>query len=148
MFERIRTHSTQFILTLAFLLGAFFLFHNLHGATYLDEDESRVFALLPSGPLLYILCHPIYFLSNHNLSSPFYFIAFIGLISLYLVWKITSLLFEERIACYAALCYAVYPLHINYSRTLYPAAFVDFFFLLGLFYLLRGLLSATAVSFF
>lgn len=141
--KRLRINYLYFILILALALGAFLHFRNLDNAIFLDEDEARPFQLLNSGPLIYLICSPIFdiFLTQ---ASVFYIVAFLGFFSIVLIYFIFRFSLDNRSAIYATLIYAVFPLRIDYARTLYPAIFVEFFFLLAFLFAYLSLLKRKA----
>ncbi len=121
--------KTTIIVIVAILAGIFLHFRNLDNAVYLSEDEARAFALMNSGPLIYLLCYPALAVSETE-STAFYVAAALGLACIFLFYILCRLLFDEALTVYAVLFYAVFPYRINYSRMLYPPVFIDFFVLL------------------
>jgi hypothetical protein len=121
--------KTTVIVIVAILAGIFLHFRNLDNAVYLSEDEARAFALMNSGPLIYLICAPALAVTERE-STAFYVAAALGLACILLFFALCRLLFGETLAAYAVLCYAVFPYRINYSRMLYPPVFIDFFVLL------------------
>lgn len=118
-------------LTLAFVLH----FRNLEGVVYLDEDEARSFALLSSGPLMFLMGSPIYALFRAQ-SAVFYIAATAGFLSIVLFYLLCRLIFEDKRLCvYAAIFYALWPLRLNYARTLFPSVYIEFYFLLAFIFL-------------
>ncbi|MBF0253801.1 MAG: glycosyltransferase family 39 protein, partial [Candidatus Omnitrophica bacterium] len=128
-FNRFRPHHLA--LAFAFVAGVFLHFSNLHGAIYLAEDEARSFTLMSSGPLMYLMSHPIYTIFREQ-SAVFYLAGTLGALSILWLWMFARTLFGGRWAAWAALLYALWPNRINFDRTLQPSVFVEFFFLLAL----------------
>ncbi len=133
LFAKTRIGSSRLILALILLAGAYLHFRNLSGISYLDEDEARAFNLLSSGPLLYLSCSWAYNLFGHVQSAAYYIAALYGFACILVFYRILNFFFEEDISLLAAGIFAVLPLRINFARTLYPAVFLDFYFLLALY---------------
>ncbi|MEI8175716.1 MAG: glycosyltransferase family 39 protein [Candidatus Omnitrophota bacterium] len=135
-----RRYFWMLCLGLGLALGIFLHLRNLYGVVYIDEDEARAFNLLSSGPLIYLICAPVYNLFHHLQRSVFFFAGLFGVASILLVYAAGCQLGIGRSrAAFAALIYAIYPLRINYARTLYPAVFIEFFFLVAFLAAARGL---------
>lgn len=117
------------ILLVVLVVAAFLHYRNFYEVVYIDKDEARAFTMLRSGPMLYLLCRPFYEIS-HTESAAFYVATTLGFLCIVLFYKIASLLFDKRLAVCAVVFYAIFPFRINYARSLYPAVFIDFFFLL------------------
>lgn len=121
------------------MMAGFYLhFSNLQGAVYLAEDEARPFALLSSGPLMYLMGRPIYEIFREQ-SAVFYLCGALGFLSIPLFALTARILAGPAVAAAAVWLFAVWPLRINYARTLFPSVFVEFFFLLSLLCLTVGL---------
>jgi hypothetical protein len=136
----IRRNWLNIVLLLAFAIGIYLHFRNLDGVIYVDEDETRAFAFLCSGPLLCLICRPFYLIAGRNITTTFYVAAFMGLLCVVAFYIICRLIFDKKISVYAALIYGAYPFHINFARTLYPQVFIEFFFLLALLCTFLGIL--------
>lgn len=117
------------LLIAALGLGFFLHFRNLFGAKFMDPDEARAMAMLPSGPFIYLLCRPLYALMQLE-HSGFYTAAALGFGSILLFYLVTRKLFDRWNAVLSTLVFAFFPIRINFARSLYPAVFVDFFVLL------------------
>ncbi|OQX81026.1 MAG: hypothetical protein B6D56_03655 [Candidatus Omnitrophica bacterium 4484_70.1] len=135
-----REKEVYFLLILSLIVGAFLHFRNLNEAVYLDPDEARAFTILSSGPLIYLICRPIYklFLTE---SSVFVWAGVLGFLCIIFFIFICRLSFDKKIVAYATFFYTIFPFRINYARRLYPAIFVDFFFLLLLLSLIYSILK-------
>lgn len=72
-------------------------------------------------------------ISNFNPLTGFYFVAILGSITVYLVYKLGSILFTSRIGIIAAFLYAVSPLIIIHTRMSYHTTPIPFFTILFLF---------------
>ncbi len=127
------------ILIFTLVFSAFLHFRDLGGVTILDDDESRAFVLQGSGPLLYFICRPFYLLSGRDQASAFYIAALLGFINIILFYLLCRKLFDKDLSKLAAIIYALYPVRMNYARTLYPAVFIESAFLLALLFLFSGL---------
>ncbi|MDD5070130.1 MAG: glycosyltransferase family 39 protein [Candidatus Omnitrophica bacterium] len=115
------------VLSIIALLG-FLHFRNLSDAVFIQPDEARPFALLRTGPFLYLLCSPLYKIF-HTQSSIFYFAAFLGFANIFLYYYIIRRMTNPVVALYSACFYAFLPFRFNYVRFLYPAVFIEFFVL-------------------
>lgn len=146
MIQTIKKNPYFFILAAAFILGAYLHFANWHGAIYLDEDEARPFTLMSSGPLIYLMSRPVYNLFRVQ-ESVFYFVSLLGFISVFLFYRCVRLVFDEKLAIFSVLFYALWPLRINYARTLFPAPFIEFGFMLTFFCLLQALVREKRILF-
>lgn len=128
-FQWVKRHRGTLAVAAVLALAAFLHLRNLYGVIYLDEDEARAFSLLSSGPLMHIICAPIYALTNNSISAIFYFAGLLGLAGIVLFYCTSRLWLARSVAVWATFFYAVYPLRINYSRTLYPTVFLEFYFM-------------------
>jgi hypothetical protein len=131
-----RTHA---LMALGVLAGAFLHFRNLDGVVYLDPDEARSTSLLKSGPMLYLLGRPISLFFMWDQSALFYLAASLGFASIILFYGILRLMTTNRVALVSSFIYTLWPIRINFARTLYPSVFVEFFFLVSLLSILFGL---------
>ncbi len=131
----------RWLLAAAFVVGGWLSFRNLDGMIYLNEDEARAFALLSSGPLIYAMGSPVYAFCGRTQTAVFMLAGVLGLISLGLFYRTLRVLFERKLAVIAALVYAVYPLRVNYVRTLFPPVFLEFYFMLALYFTVLGLIK-------
>jgi len=137
--EEIRKDRLSIILLVIFAVAAILHFRNFYEVGYLSLDEARAFTLRPSGPMIFLLCRPIYaiFLTK---SSVFYVAAFFGFMSVIIFYRICRLLFDKKFSVLATLFFAFFPFRINFTRHLYPAVFVNFFLLLLILTLLYSIL--------
>ena len=131
-------HYDTISLVLALLAGGLFLFSNLHGVIYLAEDEARPFTLLSSGQLMFFLGHPVYE-RFHTQASVFYLAAFLNFASIPLFYMICRAAFGRGAAAFSVLFYAAYPFRVDYARMLFPASFMEPFFLLAILFCYWGL---------
>ncbi|MDD5069497.1 MAG: hypothetical protein PHV17_02115 [Candidatus Omnitrophica bacterium] len=154
--QRTITDGKGFLL-FSLLIGFFLHFRNLKDAVCLYPDEVRAFTLMPSGPMIYLLSHPLFKIFS-RINAPYYLIAVLSVLSIGLLYWLVKNVFNASIAGYTVLIYTLLPFRIHYSRILYPAVFVDFFLLLlllSLYYslirtkpyliLLSGLLSSCLI---
>ncbi|MFA6636982.1 MAG: hypothetical protein WCV56_07795 [Candidatus Omnitrophota bacterium] len=123
-------NRVRMVVALAFLSGLFFHFRNLEGARLFDPDEERAYAMLPSGPFIYVLCRPLFLLMHSAEYSGFYTAGIFGLGSIILFYLISRSLMDKWTSAICTLVFAVFPARINFARTLFPAVFLDFFILL------------------
>lgn len=124
-------------LAAAAALSAFLLFSNLRGVIYLSEDEARPFVLLSSGQLLYLIGRPVFDVFRTQ-ESVFYLVAALNFLSLFVFYALARRAFGRGAALLAALAYAVFPLRIEYARLLYPAGFMELFFVSALYFAYRA----------
>ncbi|MEI8345438.1 MAG: glycosyltransferase family 39 protein, partial [Candidatus Omnitrophota bacterium] len=124
-----------------FVLAAFLHFRNLGGVVYLNEDEARAFTLMTSGPLIWAMGSPVYAFFGRTQAAVFYLAAFLGLCSSWFFYRWCRLWFDGRTALAATLVYAIFPLRINYARTLFPPVFIEFYFMAALWSASVGLLK-------
>ncbi len=138
MFAMFKHNWSRMLVFAIFLIGIYLNFRNLWGAVYLDEDEARAFTLLNSGPMLYLICNPFFvvFYAEHG---AFYAAALIGVLGMYLFYRLIEELAGRRVAVFSVAFYAIFPMRLNFARSLYPQVFIDFFFLLLLLIFVHAL---------
>ncbi|MBI4058861.1 glycosyltransferase [Candidatus Microgenomates bacterium] len=89
------------------------------------------------GPLYYYLMAPAMFLSGLSPVGPAVLIAFLGVVTVWLVWRITREWFGNMAAQVAALLYAVSPIVITYSRSSWNPNIIPFFALISIYAIWR-----------
>ncbi|MDD3151239.1 MAG: glycosyltransferase family 39 protein [Candidatus Gastranaerophilales bacterium] len=110
-------------------------------------DESRAFTMLTTGPLIYLICRPVYqfFVTQQ---SVFYFVSVLACINIVLFYFISRYFLKKNDSFWALAFYVFFPFRINYSRLLYPSVFVDFFFLIGVLILIYAIRKKKPLLFF
>lgn len=89
------------------------------------------------GPLFYYLFGPAFILTHFNPLAPAVFMAFLGVGSVLILFYICKNLFGSLIGFFIALLYAVSPVLIRESRTLWDPNPIPFFVLLYIFSLYK-----------
>lgn len=85
------------------------------------------------GPLWTYALAGILLISRFNPLVPAYFMAVLGVITVYVMYKTSSLLFNEKVGLISAFLYSVSPLVITNSRNPYHTSPIPFFSLLFLY---------------
>ncbi len=137
--------NRKYYIALSLILAVSFFLHfrNLFGASYVNSDEARAFSFLSTGPLITLLNRP-FFLLTKRIDIAFYVSSFFGFSNIIIFYLILKKLFD-RTTVFLALCsYAFFPFRINFARTLLPAVYTEFFFLLFLFFTIKSLLKRNA----
>lgn len=104
------------------------------------------------GPIYYYFMAPALFLANYNPVGPAIMVALLGIVTVWLVYKIGKEFFNPAVGLLAALFYAISPLVIAYSRSSWNPNPVPFFALLVIWcvyrkkYLLAGIFLGIAVE--
>lgn len=92
---------------------------------------------LHQGPLWTYLLSVIFALFKYNPVVPAYFIVLIGVITVFLVYKVSSLMFSERVGLLAAFFYATSPLITEDSKIAYHTSLIPFFALVLIFLIFK-----------
>lgn len=92
---------------------------------------------LHQGPLWTYLLAVILYFSKFNPVSGAYFTAGVGIITVWLVYRISQEFFSERAGIIASLLYATSPLVILHSRMTYHTSFIPFFTILTMYSLYK-----------
>jgi len=142
----LRQNAGRIGLWILLVAAAYLYYRNLSGVIYLTEDEARPFALFQTGPLLCLVCKPVYDFFREQ-SAVFYLVSTLGLVSVYFFYKICCFFLDEKSTLVALFFYAFYPLRYDYIRSLYPGTFVEFFFLAALLCALIGILRGRVLFF-
>ena len=85
------------------------------------------------GPLYYYLIAPSLFLASYSPVGPSIFIALIGIVTVFLVWKMGREWFGKTAGAVAAFFYAISPTVIVYSRSSWNPNIMPFFALLSIY---------------
>ena len=96
---------------------------------------------LHQGPFWTYIVAFMFFISNFNPISPAYFSIMLDVGTIYLMYKIGSLIFSKKIGLISAYLYAFSPLVVTYSRLPYHTSPIPFFtlvYLYALFKWIRG----------
>ncbi|MBI2074338.1 MAG: glycosyltransferase family 39 protein [Candidatus Levybacteria bacterium] len=91
------------------------------------------------GPIYYYFMAPFLWLFNYNPVGPAVMVAFFGIVTVFLVYKIGSEFFNTRTGIVASLLYAISPLVVAYSRSSWNPNLMPFFTLLTLYALYKAL---------
>jgi len=152
------------LLSLIILLGAFLrLFRIEDYLTFLGDEGRDVlvakdilaghFTLLGPrasagdfflGPIYYYLIAPFLFLANYNPVGPAVMVAFFGIATIFLVFKVGKSFFDTKSGLFAASLYAVSPLVIAYSRSSWNPNIMPFFSILTLLFAYKGVSTTKA----
>ncbi|MCL5438712.1 MAG: glycosyltransferase [Patescibacteria group bacterium] len=170
-------NKNHLILGLILLFGSFLRFYRLNdlmifigdqGWFYLSARDiviSNVFPLvgitsshlwLHQGPLWTYILAPALLISGFNPVSGAYLTAFFGILSIFLIYKIGTEFFSNRLALFTALIYSASPLVVFHSRMPYHTSLIPFFVLLlffslskwikgGIFYFPLALFSLSVI---
>ncbi len=106
------------------------------------------------GPLYYYFMAPFLLLSNFNPVGPAIGVAFLGIITIYLVYDVSNVWFGKAQAIVSSLFFAISPTVINYSHSSWNPNIMPFFALLAIFSIWKvwkekkySFLFLTAISF-
>ena len=116
------------------------VYNILHGKLTLLGPTSSVGGFF-LGPIYYYFMAPFLLLFNCNPVGPAVMVAFIGVATVWLIYKFCKDLFNKRVGLIAALLYAISPLVIAYSRSSWNPNPLPFFSLLSLFTLYKGIVK-------
>ncbi|MDP2685318.1 MAG: glycosyltransferase family 39 protein [bacterium] len=94
-----------------------------------------------TGPIYYYFMAPFLWLFNLDPVGPAVGIALLGIITVYLVYRIGRYFFGKPAGLFAAALYAASPLVISYSRSSWNPNPMPFFSLLILFFLYRSIVA-------
>ena len=119
----------------------------LHGHLTLLGPTSSVGGFF-LGPIYYYFMAPFLWLFNYNPVGPAVMVAFFGVLTVWLIYKFCSDLFNQRIGIIASFLYAISPLVIAYSRSSWNPNPLPFFSLLTLFILYKGVVKNNLKLFF
>lgn len=92
------------------------------------------------GPIYYYMMAPFLFIFNYNPLGPAFMVALIGVLTVWLLYKVAKEFFGYYPAIITALLYALSPLVIIYSRSSWNPNPVPFFTLLMLYSLYKGVI--------
>lgn len=113
--------------------------HILHGDLTLLGPTASVGGFF-LGPIYYYFMAPFLLLFNYHPVGPAVMVALFGIATVFLVYKIGSILFENRTAgLVAATLYAISPVVIAYSRSSWNPNPMPFFSFLTLFTCYKGI---------
>ncbi|MEK7533958.1 MAG: glycosyltransferase family 39 protein [Patescibacteria group bacterium] len=91
------------------------------------------------GPIYYYLMTPFLWLSNYNPVGPAVMVAFFGVATVFLVYKIGSEFFNKGVGLITAFLYSISPLVIAHSRSSWNPNLMPFFSLLTLYILYKAI---------
>lgn len=113
------------------------VYNILHGKLTLLGPTASVGGFF-LGPIYYYLMAPFLWLFNYNPVGPAVMVAFFGIATVYLVYKLTSEFFNKTVGLTAALLYSISPIVITYSRSSWNPNLMPFFSLLCLYVLYKA----------
>lgn len=93
------------------------------------------------GPIYYYFMTPFLWLFNYDPSGPAVMVAIFGILTVFLMYKITREFFDFKTAIFSASLYTVSPLVIAYSRSSWNPNLMPFFSLLTMYYLYKGVIK-------
>lgn len=150
----LRLGKTQIVLMAAILLGAFLRFYEINQTFYLIPDagwfylsardlivDGKIPLVGPPtshpwihhGPLWTYTLAILLYLFNFNPIMPAYYMASLGVLTIYIMYKVASTLFSERVGMIAVFLYASAPLVIRNSQNPYHTSPIPFFSLLFIY---------------
>ena len=108
------------------------VYNILHGKLTLLGPTASVGGFF-LGPIYYYLMTPFLWIFNYNPAGPAIMVALFGIATVWLVFKMGSEFFNQRVGIITASLYAIPPLVIAYSRSSWNPNVMPFFSLLTLF---------------
>jgi 4-amino-4-deoxy-L-arabinose transferase-like glycosyltransferase len=123
------------------------VYNILHGHLTLLGPTSSVGGFF-LGPIYYYFMAPFLWLFNYNPVGPAVMVALIGVATVWLVYKITTEFFNNKVGLIAALLYAISPIVVAYSRFSWNPNLMPFFSLLILYLLYKSLVKNSFKLFF
>jgi len=112
------------------------VFHILHGNLTLLGPTASVGGFF-LGPIYYYMMAPFLFLFNYNPVGPAVMVAFIGVLTVGLLYKVVQEFFGNVPAFFVSFLYAISPLAVIYSRSSWNPNPVPFFALLLMYSLYK-----------
>ncbi len=91
------------------------------------------------GPIYYYFMTPFLWLFNYNPVGPAIMVAFFGVATVWLIYKIATMFFNQKVGLISSFLYAISPVVIAYSRSSWNPNIVPFFSLLSLFFAYKAL---------
>lgn len=117
------------------------VYNILHGRLTLLGPTSSVGGFF-LGPIYYYFMAPFLWLFNYNPVGPAVMVALFGILTVWLLYKFTKVIFNQPTALIAAAIYAISPIVIAYSRSSWNPNPLPFFSLLIIFLLYKNSLIA------
>ncbi|OGH08312.1 MAG: hypothetical protein A2171_03005 [Candidatus Levybacteria bacterium RBG_13_35_9] len=114
------------------------VYNILHGKLTLLGPTSSVGGFF-LGPIYYYFMAPFLLLFNYNPVGPAVMVALIGIVTVFLLYKICREFFNTRVAIFAAALYAISPLIVSYSRSSWNPNPLPFFSLLSFYLIYKAL---------
>lgn len=146
MQQTIRINNSSWILLSILILGAALRIYNLGTESFwFDEVGSVDLAMRNLKPLFFNMKSPFYFLvlkcwmriwggSESGLRS---LSAVFGIGSIFLIYKVAKLLFDERVGLFSAFLLSISPVHIFYSQETRNYSLLVFLTLLSMYIFIR-----------
>ncbi|MDP2649830.1 MAG: glycosyltransferase family 39 protein [bacterium] len=118
------------------------VYNILHGNLTLLGPNASVGGFF-LGPIYYYFMAPFLLLFNYNPVGPAVMVAFFGVATVWLVYKIGSEFFDKRTGILAASLYTISPIVIAYSRSSWNPNLMPFFSLLTLYVLYKAVKNSS-----
>jgi 4-amino-4-deoxy-L-arabinose transferase-like glycosyltransferase len=91
------------------------------------------------GPIYYYFMAPFLWIFGYNPVGPAVMVALVGILTVFLIYKVGEEFFGRRVGLLAALIYSIAPLIISYSRSSWNPNLMPFFSLLTLYSIYKGI---------
>jgi len=91
------------------------------------------------GPIYYYFMTPFLWLFNYNPVGPAVMVALFGVATVWLVYKVATAFFNQKVGLISSFLYAISPIVIAYSRSSWNPNVVPFFSLLSLYFVYKAL---------
>src|SRR3989344_7673418 len=153
-------NKNHILIFLILLLGAFLRLYKLkeymtfigdQGWFYLSARDMILTGKIPlvgitashtwlhQGPYWTYIVAFLFWIFNFNPLAPAYFTAFLGALTIWLIYKVSKELFSEKIGLISAVIYATSPLVIQSDRFAYHTSPISFFTLIFIFFVYKWL---------
>jgi len=116
------------------------VYNILHGKLTLLGPTASVGGFF-LGPIYYYFMVPFLFIFNYNPVGPAVMVAFLGIATVWLIYKFASEIFNSRVGLISALLYSISPVVIAYSRSSWNPNIFPFFSLLTLYIIYKALVK-------
>ena len=154
----LKTNPEKILITIILLVAAFLRLYRIADYMTFLGDEGRdvlvVYNILHGhltllgptasvggfflGPIYYYFMAPFLWIFNYNPVGPAVMVAIIGILTVFLIYKVGSELFNKKVGLIASLFYAISPLVIAYSRSSWNPNPLPFFSLLTLYVVFKA----------
>ena len=116
------------------------VYNILHGKLTLLGPTASVGCFF-LGPVYYYFMAPFLLIFNYNPVGPAVMVALFGIVTVYLIYKFASEIFNYRVGLISALLYSISPVVIAYSRSSWNPNIFPFFSLLTLYIIYKALVK-------